>query len=151
MKKASKIKRVFSVILCIFLITSMAIITAGCGGNEEKPKEENTTSSKTNEVTVLGQGSTKFFFDATDLDGKTSSFEIYTDEDFLGKALTEVEMISGDEGDYGLYVNTVNGILADAEKGEYWILYVGGESSMTGVDQVKIEDGEKYEFKIEKF
>ncbi len=150
MKTSLTIKRMFLSFLCIVLIAAIALFTAGCDENKTSTETPSTTANSS-EATELGQGKTKFSFKATDLSGNTASFEIRTDKALLGEALTELEVISGEQGDYGLYVNTVNGVLADAEKGEYWILYVGGESSMTGVDQVEIADGETYEFKIEKF
>ncbi len=150
MKTTSKIKRMFSLFLCIVLIAAMALFTAGCDENKTDTQHPEITVISS-DLTQLGQGKTKFYFYATGLDGKTASFEISTDKALLGEALTEINMISGEQGDYGLYVKTVNGVFADADKGEYWILYVGGESSMTGVDQVKITDSETYEFKIEKY
>ena len=69
----------------------------------------------------------------------------------VGDALTELNLISGDEGDYGLYVKTVNGITADYDTdGSYWAFYVNNEYAQTGVDLTPITEGDYYSFKIEK-
>ena len=81
------------------------------------------------------------------VEDQSVTFTIKTDKETLGDALLEHELISGDEGAYGLYVKEVNGIRADYDKdGAYWALYKDGEMSMTGVDSTNISDGEHYEF-----
>ena len=74
------------------------------------------------------------------------TFTIKTDKDTLGEALLEHGLIDGDQGAFGLYVKSVNGIVADYDIDKsYWSLYKDGEYSMTGVDTTKIADGEHYE------
>ena len=59
----------------------------------------------------------------------------------------EHNIISGENGAYGLYVKTVNGILADYNiTKSYWSINKDGEYMLTGVDSTKIEDGDVYEF-----
>ena len=68
----------------------------------------------------------------------------------MGEALIEEELIAGEEGPYGLYVKTVNGITLDYDKdGKYWSFYVGEDYAITGVDQTEITDGAVYSFKAE--
>ena len=77
---------------------------------------------------------------------KSVTFTIHTDAATLGDALLEHELIVGENGAYGLYVKTVNGILADYDiDGSYWSFYKGGEMMMTGVDGESISGGEHYE------
>ena len=67
------------------------------------------------------------------------------------EALLELELINGDEGQYGLYVKEVNGITADYDVDQtYWAFYVDGEYAMSSVDTTEIEDGKTYSFKVEK-
>lgn len=74
------------------------------------------------------------------------TFTIHTDKDILGDALLEHNLIEGENGPYGLYVKTVNGILADYDINQaYWAVSKDGESSATGVDGINILDGEHYE------
>lgn len=91
-----------------------------------------------------------FTLEVTDLDGKVTKHEISTDKKTVGEALLEQGLISGDEGDYGLYVKTVDGLTLDYETdGKYWAFYVDGEYAMAGVDSTDITDGSTYAFKPE--
>lgn len=99
----------------------------------------------------LGKGNTTFYFTVVDRQGKEKKFEIYTDKKTVGDALSELKLIDGEEGDYGLYVITVNGITVDYDKdGSYWAFYIGDDYAQTGVDSTEIKDGESYSFKVQK-
>lgn len=103
------------------------------------------------EVTVLGEGKMQFLFTVIDKDGAETVFEIHTDKETVGDALLELELIAGEEGEFGIYVKTVNGIAADFdEDGTYWAFYVNGEYAMSGVDTTAIEANTAYIFKVEK-
>ena len=79
-------------------------------------------------------------------DDNSVDFLMKTDKETLGEALLEHELISGEKGPYGLYVKTVNGILADYDETKsYWSLSKNGEYMQTGVSDTKIADGEIYE------
>ena len=98
----------------------------------------------------LGEGSTKFTFTVVDKEGNETQFEIHTDKETVGEALTELGLIAGEESSYGLYVKTVNGITADYDKdGAYWAFYVNGEYAQTGVDSTMITEGDNYSFQVE--
>ena len=74
------------------------------------------------------------------------TFTIKTDAETLGDALKEHELITGEDGAYGLYIKTVNGIMADYNVDQtYWELTKNGERLMTGADSTPIADGEHYE------
>ncbi len=149
--KMTNFKRSLSLILLIVLIAAMALMNTGCGDNTStgEPEAPLTTAS-TEGVTVLGEGANAFNFTVTDYDGKETAFEIHTDKEFVGEALMELGLLEGDEGPYGIYVKTVNGITADFDKdGKYWAFYVDGEYALTGVDVTKIENGKSYALKVE--
>ena len=62
-----------------------------------------------------------------------------------GEALLAEGLIAGSESEYGLYINTVNGIIADWDKDQtYWAFYVNGEYATTGVDSTEITEGATY-------
>ncbi len=168
MTKTKNTKKL-SLILCIVLIAAMALFTTGCNDNSSTVAGEvpettkssevsgTTESSETTEATdnsgikVLGEGKTEFLFNVTDASGNDTKFEIHTDETIVGEALMKLELISGEAGDYGLYVKEVNGIKADYDKnGTYWAFYINGEYAMTGVDSTEIVQGATYSFKVEK-
>ena len=149
--KMTNFKRILSLCLLTVLIAAMALVSAGCGDNNKPTNTETplVTTSSTG-VTVLGKGSKTFDFTVTDYDGVESKFEIHTDKETVGEALMELGLISGDEGEFGLYVKTVNGITADFDKdGKYWAFYIDGEYALTGVDATTIEEGKTYAFKVE--
>ena len=136
--------KAFSLILCVVLIAVTALIAVGC--QEKLSKNDETAVSE-----VLGDGAVKFYFTVTDQDGKSEKFEINTDKEIVGDALQELGLISGEEGEYGLYVKIVNGIEADFNKdGTYWAFYINGNYAMSGIDSTKIEAGSTYTLKVEK-
>lgn len=146
-------KKFSSLLLCTMLIVATAF-TAGCSKNEDDGG--NSLPSATQEAVeikdnVLGEGQTMFLFTVTDGDGKVTDFEIHTDKSTVGEALLDVSLIDGDDGEYGLYVKTVNGITADYDVDKsYWAFYINGEYAATGVDSTAIEEGATYSFKVEK-
>lgn len=141
-----------SAILCVVLMTATALCMGGCNDNKPAGGGTTTTTTKpaTDNMTVLGEGNTQFAFEVTDADGKVTEFEIHTDKTTVGAALLELGLIDGDDGPYGLYVKTVNGITVDFDKGgKYWAFYVDGAYAMSGVDKTHIEVGKTYAFKVE--
>ena len=163
-------KRIYSWLLCMMLIVAMALITAGCSTKKQDVSEQPeavTQETKENEtqeiqkvtpletgetaIQVLGEGQTKFLFTVVDKEGNETNFEIHTDKKLVGDALLELELIDGENGEFGLYVKSVNGITADYEVDQtYWAFYVDGEYAMSGVDTTEIEAGTTYTFKVEK-
>ncbi len=169
------LKKQKSFILCMMLAASFALAAAGCGGGTDKENSaastsEQDTSNKTadkteadsdskaekeadtqTDVQVVGEGSTQFDFTVTDQDGNETQFEVHTGKETVGEALQELDLIDGDDGEYGLYVKTVNGITVDYDKdGAYWAFYVNDEYAQTGVDSTEITEGDSYAFKVEK-
>ena len=141
--------KIFPLILCIVLIAATALFATGCKNTEEEAPE--TTDAETYEVTVLGEGEKQFDFTVVDKDGNKTFFTINTDKTTVGDALLELELIEGEDGDYGLYVKKVNGIVADYDIDKtYWAFYVNGEYAMSGVDTTDIKNGAEYSFKVEK-
>ena len=162
-------KKVSSLLLCIVLIVAMALFTTGCNGNtktvssgqevEETALTDDSVRTEENapaddaaqaEGTVLGEGNTKFILTVVDKEGVETQFEIHTDKETVGEALEELELIAGEEGEYGLFVKTVNGITADYDKdGVYWAFYINDEYAQTGIDATTITEGDNYSLKVE--
>ena len=79
------------------------------------------------------------------------TFTIHTDKNILGDALIEHNIIEGEQGAYGIYVKSVNGIVADHDVDKtYWAFYIDGEYALTGVDGTEITDGAHYKLVREK-
>ena len=132
MKNVMNSKVVLSV-LSLVLIVAMALTFSACGN------DSNTNDDATVEKT--------FVFKVVDLDGSEKSFDIKTTAATVGEALVTEKLISGTEGDYGLMVDTVNGIKYDyTADGAYWAFYIDGEMAMTGVDSTDVIDGATYSF-----
>lgn len=78
-------------------------------------------------------------------DKTTKSFTYHTDAEYLGEVLLAEGLIVGDEGEFGLYINTVDGEDAIyAEDNSYWALYEGEEYAQQGVDKTPIADGSSF-------
>ena len=75
------------------------------------------------------------------------TFTIKTDKTTLADAMLEHNLVAGDEGPYGLYIKTVNGILADWDADQsYWEVGINGKAASSGASDIEITDGEHYEF-----
>ena len=141
-----------SLFLCMVLFVTMTLVVVGCN---DTPKDTISNTAATQEgasVTeqALGEGNTTFTLTVTDKEGNETVFEIHTDKETVGDALTELELIDGEQSAYGLYVKTVNGITADYDKdGVYWAFYINDEYALTGVDATNITEGDRYSFRIE--
>ena len=136
-------KKIFA-FLCALAV---ALSLVSCN-NEPAPNPE---SGKTDiSVTKLGEGENVFEFTVADADGTETAFEISTDKEFVGDALKEHNLIDGEDGQFGMYVKTVNGITYDFNKdGKYWAFYINGEYATSGVDKTTITKGDSYMFKAE--
>ena len=86
--------------------------------------------------------------EVTHLDGTTNTFEVKTDEEYLGPALENEKLVSGTDSEYGLFIDTVDGEYADAEKSQWWTFTVNGEFGDYGADQQPIADKDVYAFSV---
>ncbi len=115
-------KRVFSLVLALLLVCSLSSC-AQSGGAERSAT-----------LTVVHS------------DGASKDIPVKSAKETLGEALVEAQVISGEDGPYGLYVTTVDGETADDSKEQWWCLTKGGESVNTGVDSTPFQDGDAFEF-----
>ena len=107
----TRMKRSWSLLLCMVLIAAMALFTTGCGDNtEDLSSSGSDTSIVFVDGDVLGEGEKQFTFVVADQEGTESTFTIHTDQTTVGAALLDLGMLAGEDGPYGLYVKTVNGI-----------------------------------------
>lgn len=147
MKKRNLIVKISSVVVSLVLIAAMALCMASCGKTETPEGVSSPVSTTKEQVKELGQGNTQFKFAVTDADGKVENFVIKTDKTTVGDALLDVELISGSDSEYGLMVDTVNGIKADYNTDKaYWAFYINGEYAQTGVSATEIAADTEYSF-----
>ncbi len=131
-------RRIALVLLALLLLLSFV----ACATVEKSGVWEDATYRKDKE---FGKGETTVYV-KVEAEEQSVTFTIHTDKDTLGDALKEHDLVAGEESEFGLYVKTVNGILADYdEDGSYWSLTKDGEMMMVGVDGAEIADGEHYE------
>ena len=139
MKKKNNLIRLLSLVALLVLVAAMTISLASCEGK----KNPSDTSAGTDEsaavavikVTVVhGDGSSKVFsIDTTE--GAT-----------LRSALESIDLVEGDESEFGLYVKVVDGERADYDKdGAYWGFSQNGQYMMEGIDTTYVKDGDKFE------
>lgn len=140
-------KKIFFKYLLLVVSCVLSVFLSACG---EKISQSSlsSASSVVQTITQVGQGQIKFTLSVLDEAKNETLFEINTDKEFLGEALLEHNLISGEIGQYGLFVTSVNNI-KPSDKNKYWILYINGEYAKTGVDKTAVVAGNKYSFKIQ--
>ena len=152
--KKTRFTRALSFFVCMVLIAAMALFASGCDGktpvDTSTATADGATTNTPDEATVLGEGAKSFKFTVVHRDGKETACEIHTDKETVGEALSDLGLISGDEGAFGLYVKTVDGETLDYDTdGLYWAFYENGAYAAKGVDTTTITEGATYTFKAE--
>ena len=148
--KKTKFLKLLSASLCVVLIAAMALFASGCTA-KDKPVPTDVITAVPEGTDEIGVGANSFEFTVTDYDGSETKLTVHTDKTVVGEALQELGLLSGEEGAYGLYVKTVNGVTYDYDThGKYWAFYINGEYAVTGADMTDAVDGASYIFKVEK-
>lgn len=86
--------------------------------------------------------------DVTHKDGQINTFTIETEAEYLGDAMKQEGLLDGEDGEFGLYVLTVDGETVDESNQEWWGYTKAGEMVNYGVDTCPIADGDHYEFTL---
>lgn len=116
-------------VLCIATIICIAF------GFYAKDAANTFTSHKTIEVSVIHGNDCKVF-------------NLTTTGSTLREALDEISLVSGEDGQYGLFIKSVNGYTVNEEKEEWWCVTKAGEPVFEGVDGIEIANGDKYEITL---
>ena len=93
------------------------------------------------------KGAKEISIEVVDDKGESKTYTAHTDAEYLRQVFDEIEDLSveGTESDYGLMVETVNGVTANYDvNGTYWAFYLGEDYCNYGVDQQPVEDGQAY-------
>lgn len=139
MKKASY-SRLILLLTVIALFAAIALTFTACGDTGAKSDAGADSSVGSSQEALI-----TISVDVVDDKGETTTYSIETAETTLYGALTQEELIEGEDGDYGYYIKAVNGLTADYNVDQsYWALYKGDEYLMTGVSETPIADGETY-------
>ena len=130
-KKKGNAKLIFGIGAFVVLIGLFVALWAFFG-----PKT--TEGSKTVSLTVV------------DMDVKETNYNIKTDALVLKELMDQLEKdgfsYGGSESEYGLMVDTINGVRADYTlDGAYWSFYVNDEYCNYGVSEQPVNDGDSFE------
>lgn len=120
-----------AVIGIVVLTAAVVLMAAGFFLFREKPVE----------------GSKAIVIEVVDNGQKTVTYNVKTDAEYLRQAMEEAEGLefSGAESEYGMMVDTVNGITADYNvNGAYWSFYVNGGYCNYGIDTQPVQDGDTF-------
>jgi len=131
-------------IIVVSLILIIAVLSSSCVNNTSTVPDlwENATYT---EDTLIGVGKNNLILTVKAGD-KSIDITVRTDMNNVGEVLKKHNVISGEEGPYGIYVKVVNGIEADYDKDQsYWSFEKDGEAMLTGVDSTEFKDGEHFE------
>ena len=126
------------------VILVLCFAFCGCTVSESDKADLWETATYT-EDTEFGEGSDTIEVEVR-AEKRSVTFTIHTDKEYVGDALMEHHLVAGEKGAYGLYVKTVNGIVADYDKDQtYWEFCKNGDVLPTGVDGTKLADGDHFE------
>ena len=146
MQNTKKHFRVLSLLVLLALLVANAQFAVSCSDKTNTPSEN--VISETKDV---GEGDRHFTLSVVDADGNTALFNVSTNAETVGKALIDLGIVKGDDGQYGLYIKEVNGIIADYDKDKtYWAFYEGDEYAMNGIESTEITEGASYKLAISK-
>lgn len=98
-------------------------------------------------------GTKSVVIDVTDDTGTVTEYKRKTDAQYLAQVFDEIDglTVEGEMGDYGLYIQKVNGLSAVYEiDGAYWAIYVNGEYGSYGTDAQPVNDGDTFGLVYEK-
>ena len=141
-------KKLLSLALSLALVLSFAACSNSTSSTPDSSSDEQSSVSQVveglwatatyTENAKVGEGEKTVEMTVTAED-KSVVITVKTDAETVGDMLRETRVATGSESDYGLFVDTVNGIKADWDTdGTYWGFYVDGEYSSVGVDSVDI-------------
>ncbi|MBQ7133170.1 MAG: DUF4430 domain-containing protein [Ruminococcus sp.] len=156
MKEGKKMNRkILSLLLSLLMCVAVVCSLCACDTESEAvldqtevatqvvdPLWENATYT---ENISLGEGEKSIEVDVK-AGEKAITITINTDAENLEDALLGVELIQGEEGAYGLYIKTVNGILADYDVDKsYWAFYKDGKYLTSSAKDTSILSGDSFE------
>ncbi len=119
-------KRIIAIVAAVLAI---ALVATGCSLLSPETQE----------------GMKSFTLTVVHADGTSKDLELKSDAEYLGEFLQEEGIITGEEGQYGLYIKEVDGEKAVYEEDNaYWAFYEGEEYALQGIDLTPITDGAVY-------
>ena len=137
MKTTNRLTSVVSLVLVLLLIA------AACTSCAPRLTDLGATIVAEKEV---GEGEKTITLTVVNGANEATVYTVHTDAEFLRGAIEPHGLVAGTESTFGMWVTTVDGILADESKQQWWKLYDGTEQSNYGVDTLAIKDGGSYTY-----
>ncbi|MBO5164485.1 MAG: DUF4430 domain-containing protein [Ruminococcus sp.] len=128
-KKTNSKKLVISIVGIVVLIALCVVMWLVHDSAQKEPDE----NIKTITVQVKSER-----------DSYSFEQEYTTDAKCFGDFLETADLIGFDDTEYGRYITSVQGMEANDEEQSWWSISVNGESAVTGVDEIVVEDGSVY-------
>jgi hypothetical protein len=156
MNRFSRKHSILSLVLLIALIAAMALSFVSCDKKQSSAGDQTDSQAvsvadsveASDESNVVGEGNTSFTFTVVFADKTSKTYTVKTDKTTVGAALIDVGLISGEDSQYGLMVDTVDGVKLEYNTDKmYWAFYVNDGYANSGVDSTEIRPNEKYSFK----
>lgn len=155
-------KKILSAVLALIMCLVLTLSLCACQNGDAEPASKTELTATVDEVTeavdpvwknatynedtTVGDGKTEIDIKVT-AGEKSVVITLKTDEKYLEDALLKENLIAGEESEYGLYIKTVNGIVADYDVDKtYWAIYENSEYMMEGAGVTEVSSGKEYEF-----
>ena len=100
-------------------------------------------------VVVIGVIAGVLNYRATQAGKKEFQIEVISERDGYSETTDFLRTFEGcewQESDYGIYITGFDGMQEDMDNQYWWSVNVNGESSMTGADEIPLQDGDTYSF-----
>lgn len=130
MEKKSNTKKI---VIGIAGVLILALLCVGLWFLRESTKKDTVEGEKSITVQIVSER-----------DNYNFEQEYTTDEEYLGNFLESENLIGFETSDYGRFVKSAQGFEANDAEQSWWCIMVNGESAVTGVDEIVIEDGDIY-------
>ena len=137
MKTTNRLTSVVSLVLVLLLIA------AACTSCAPRLTDLGATIIAEKEV---GEGAKTITLTVINGANEATVYTVHTDAQYLRGAIEPHGLVGGREDIYGMWVTTVDGILADESKQQWWQLFEGTEQANYGVDTLAIKDGGSYTY-----
>ena len=120
--------RRISVLILALMMLALACLFAACGSKEAEKKYT---------ITVI----------VVNDKAEEKTFTVKTDRENLADALLDEKLVSGSDSEWGLVIDTVDGLRADYSVDQsWWALYDGDKMSEVGASSLQLKDGGVYKF-----
>ena len=137
--------------IVLALVAFLAVIGLFLGvyyvnqNKQNQPKQEDTSVQDQGQQETPKAKSFTVVVVHKDETSKEFTYEFTDEQTVLGEILQSEELISGEEGPYGMYIKVVDGESAVYETdGAYWGFYVGEDYATAGIDKTTVTDGAVY-------